>query len=256
MTVASRDYTTDSVSPRLKLLDVLESKQGGNGANSASLQQGFQQSPYQVNSLSLPALEQGQPPLVPQGQASHQAGSANRPHMHSRQQSFGSTPQQNALALQHMQQQPPFQHPSDPASNGSQSFQTPNFQTPQTQDTTPKAPGSPQRTGPPVWSGPIKWTFVDPQQKAKRDLAFYVDAVPIRPNATAELWVQLGNQRLKANCRSTQNKCPMAADYGSLVNLSNADERAAAVCTRQPDTSRAFRQSAKRGRNWYDNAAE
>ena len=101
--------------------------------------------------------------------------------MHGRQPSFSGTPQQNTLALQ-MQQQP-VQHPSDPASTGSHNFSTPQNQP----DGTPKAPGSPQKPGPPVWSGPIQWTFVDPGQKSKRDLAFYVDAIPIRANATVEL---------------------------------------------------------------------
>lgn len=47
-------------------------------------------------------------------------------------------------------------------------------------------PASPNRSSP-VWSGPIQWSLVDPQTKQKRELAFYVDAVPMRSNATVEL---------------------------------------------------------------------
>jgi hypothetical protein len=38
-----------------------------------------------------------------------------------------------------------------------------------------------------VWSGPIQWSLVDPQTKQKRELAFYVDAIPMRSNAGVEL---------------------------------------------------------------------
>jgi hypothetical protein len=61
----------------------------------------------------------------------------------------------------------------------------------QTPQTLPKIlpnvqPGSPGKA-PAVWSGPIQWSLVDPQTKQKRELAFYVDAVPMRSSAAVEL---------------------------------------------------------------------
>lgn len=38
-----------------------------------------------------------------------------------------------------------------------------------------------------VWSGAIKWSLMDPVTKSKKDLAFFVDAIPMRPNAAVEL---------------------------------------------------------------------
>jgi hypothetical protein len=168
---------------RLQLLDVLENKHGGGPPVSAPQQQGSQQSPYQVNNMSLSSQDTGPPPQPPlQRQVAITGMPVSKPQMHGRQPSYSGTPQQNVLGLQ-LQSQQPVQHPSDPASTGSQSFHTP--QNPPA--STPKAPGSPQKAGPPVWSGPVQWTFVDPTHVSKRELAFYVDAIPIRANATVEL---------------------------------------------------------------------
>lgn len=102
----------------------------------------------------VPSLDTQQPPLVPQSVPS----TSNMAPMHQRQESVKTqlsvhaTPPNNTLTL-------------SPAQKPSASL--------------------------PVWSGAVKWSFVDPATKAKRDLAFFVDAIPPRNNAAAELYVQL-----------------------------------------------------------------
>lgn len=55
----------------------------------------------------------------------------------------------------------------------------------------------------PVWSGAIQWSFVDPMNKSKKELAFYVDAVPLRASAAAELYVAgaIEPRRYRSICR-------------------------------------------------------
>lgn len=101
---------------------------------------------------------------------------------HQRTASFSSTTSSHAL------QPTPSQTFAQIPGPGSTTPTLP-AQTPQAQSRklpTKATPASPNRA-PPVWSGPIQWSLVDPQTKQKRELAFYVDAVPMRSNAAVEL---------------------------------------------------------------------
>jgi hypothetical protein len=121
-----------------------------------------------VGQVALPSLDAQQPPLVP------------------------SLVQQNT-----QDGQTQFQQTQTAMENGQPNNSRPTHQrqdsTPQAgsaSTNTPSVAGSPSKASqqqPPVWSGPIKWSMVDPV-KGKKDLAFYVDAVPMRQNAVVELW--------------------------------------------------------------------
>lgn len=101
---------------------------------------------------------------------------------HQRTASFSSTSSSNAL--QPTPNQTFAQIPGPGSSTPTLPAQTPQTQNGKLPPTGP--PVSPNRS-PPVWSGPIQWSLVDPQTKQKRELAFYVDAIPMRSNAAVEL---------------------------------------------------------------------
>lgn len=144
--------------------------------------------------MSLPVLDQQLAMVQAQAGLSMtqspvlQQGMPQQPGLH------GPPPQQLSMMAN---------HPSGGASSNGNS--TPNAapnagpQQQQRQQTTPGSsipnpplppqnlPGSPQKGAAPVWSGPIQWSFIEPSTRNKKDLAFIVDAVPMRANATVEL---------------------------------------------------------------------
>ena len=188
---------------RLQLLDVLEqthSQNNGSNQDAGQAQLGPQSGgdASQASSAALSsaaaqaALDVQQPPLVPQ--PSNPAWSAAQQQTHQRQQSTsGQTPQmqpsgQTAQAWQKQPQQPP-----GPDGNAAAQQVAQNAPQSVPAQSSASAQGSPrkgqQQQPTPVWSGPIQWAMIDPISKMKRDLAFYVEARPVRASAVAELCV-------------------------------------------------------------------
>lgn len=207
----------------MQLLDVLEQTQSQNNSSNQDAGQvqlalqsggdGSQSASAALPSAAQAALDAQQPPLVPQ--PSNPAWNAAQQQTHQRQQSTSSTTpqmQQSGTTGQAWQKQP--QQPQ--GADGSVAVQQVQ-QVPQTApqsvlaQSSASAQGSPrkgqQQQPTPVWSGPIQWAMIDPISKMKRDLAFYVEARPVRASAVAELCVPplLSRTQLQWSPKLTHN---------------------------------------------------